>query len=106
MRTNDNFILRDIAGEYVLIPINEAAQDFNGVLHLTETASFIWKMVDECYDIDEIADKVVDEYETKKETAIKDVYGFLWEFYIRGFVYDIPELEKRSKYMEKQANEQ
>ena len=38
MRTNKNFILRGIADEYMLVPINEAAQEFNGILHLTETA--------------------------------------------------------------------
>lgn len=93
MRTNDNFILRDIAGEYILIPTKEAAQSFNGMLHLTSTAAFIWEKVDQCHTLEEIAEEVVKEFEIDKETAMTDVIGFLREFYIRGFVYDIPELE-------------
>ncbi len=94
MKTNKNFILRDVAGEHILIPINEAAQSFNGMLHLTSTAAFIWKMVDKCDSLNEIINEIVNEYEVDKKQAKEDIYGFLWEFYIRGFVLDIPELEK------------
>lgn len=96
MKTNDNFILRDIAGEYVLIPTKEAAQSFNGMLHLTSTAAFIWEMADQCKTMDEIAFRIVDEFETDIETAKRDVRGFLYEFYIRGFVEDIPEFEEKN----------
>ena len=67
MRTNKNFILRGIADEYMLVPINEAAQEFNGILHLTETASFIWKMVDQCETITDIVKKVIEEYEVDED---------------------------------------
>ena len=103
MRTNKNFILRGIADEYMLVPINEAAQEFNGILHFTETASFIWKMVDQCETITDIVKKVIEEYEVDEETAKKDVFGFLWEFYIRGFVLDIPELESIKQELESKA---
>ena len=46
MKTNSEFILREIAGEAVLIPTGEASQNLNGMIHLTETGAFIWKQVD------------------------------------------------------------
>ena len=46
MKTNENYILREIDGESILIPIGEASEHLNGMIHLTPTASFIWKEVD------------------------------------------------------------
>ena len=83
MRTNKNFILRGIADEYMLV--------------------LIWKMVDQCETITDIVKKVIEEYEVDEETAKKDVFGFLWEFYIRGFVLDIPELESIKQELESKA---
>ena len=45
MKRNTNFILREIAGENILVATGEAAQIFNGMITLNEVASFIWKNV-------------------------------------------------------------
>ena len=46
MRTNENYVLREIDEESILIPIGEASEHLNGMIHLTPTAAFIWKEVD------------------------------------------------------------
>lgn len=94
MRTNKEYILREIAGESVLVPTGSASQKLNGMIRLTESAAFIWKQVDTAADLEEIIARVQDEYEVDEETARRDIYGFLRELYIRGIVQDIPELER------------
>lgn len=92
MRTNTDYILKEIAGESLLIPTGEASQRLNGMIRLTETAAFIWKQVDDAENLEEIVRRMTDEFEVDQESAKKDVYGFLNELFIRDMVFDIPEL--------------
>lgn len=93
MKTNKEYMLREIAGETVLVPTGSASQRLNGMIRLTESAAFIWKQVDTAADLEEIVARVQDEYEVDEDTARRDIYGFLRELYVRGIVQDIPELE-------------
>lgn len=94
MRTNKEYMLREIAGELVLIPTGAASQKLNGMIRLTETAAFIWKQVETAADLEEIAARLREEFDIDEETARRDVHGFLYELYIRDMVLDIPELAK------------
>lgn len=96
MKTNKEYMLREIAGESVLIPTGTASQKLNGLIRLTETAAFIWKQVDIAADLKEIIEHVRKEFDVDEATAQKDVYGFLYELYIRDMVQDIPELAKKA----------
>ena len=93
MKTNKEYMLREIAGETGLVPMGSASQKLNGMIRLTESAAFIWKQVDTAADLEEIVARVQDEYEVDEDTARRDIYGFLRELYVRGIVQDIPELE-------------
>ncbi len=106
MRTNREFILRKIAGEQVLIPTGEASQRLNGMIHLTETAAFMWEQVDQAENLDGIMQAVMDEFEVDEETASRDVTGFLLELYVREMIYDVPELEALAEQMRAAAQEQ
>ena len=46
MKIVKEFILRDIAGEYVLVPTGETTQEFNGFITITDTAKFIWENIE------------------------------------------------------------
>lgn len=94
MKTNKDYFLREIAGEHVLIPTGEASQRLNGMIHLTDTAAFIWEQVDISQNLQEIIQHVTDEFEVNMEEAERDVYGFLYELYVREMVMDIPELKE------------
>lgn len=97
MRTNTDYILKEVAGETLLIPTGEASQRLNGMIRLTETAAFIWKQVDASENLEEIIYHVTEAFEIDRETAKKDVYGFLHELFIRNMVLDIPELPLKEK---------
>ncbi len=94
MKTNKDYMLREIAGESLLIPTGTASQKLNGMIRLTETAVFIWKQVDTAADLAEIVRRIREEFDVDQETAQRDVHGFLREFYLLDMVRDIPELEE------------
>ena len=103
MKTNSEYILREIAGESVLIPTGAATQKLNGMIQLTDSAAFIWKQVDTAANLEEILSRVKEEFEVDEDIAKRDVYGFMHELYVRGIVMDVPEFEQ--KVTEKQKEQ-
>lgn len=93
MRTNEYYILREIAGDNLLVPVGEATQRLNGMVQLTETAAFIWNHVNEAKDLEELVKMITDEYEVDEETARNDVFGFTKELYMREMILDVPEFK-------------
>ena len=88
MKRNTDFMLRDIAGEVILVPTGAATQQFNGMITLNEVAAFIWKNLDESESSEILVDKIMDEFEVDRETATRDVIGFVSALYERGLVLD------------------
>ena len=93
MKTSELYIYRDIAGDCLLVPVGEATQRLNGMIHLDGTAAFIWNQIDQARNLDEIVEKILQEYEVDPETARQDVYGFCLELYKREMILDVPEFK-------------
>ena len=74
---NKDFILRNIAGESILVATGSATQDFNGMITLNEVATFILENIDECETEEVVVEKVLEEFEIDEETARSDVREFL-----------------------------
>ena len=88
MKRNTNFILREIAGENILVATGEAAQIFNGMITLNEVASFIWKNIDECKTLDKLIASILDEFDIDDETARRDIESFTAELIRIGMVIE------------------
>lgn len=88
MKRNTDFMLRDIAGEVVLVPTGAATQNFNGLITLNEVAAFIWKNLDEAQTQQRLTEMILEEFEIDKETAKRDVEGFLNALCEQGMVID------------------
>lgn len=77
MKINKEFILREIAGEYILVPIGRTALDFNGLITINEIGALIWKMLLEEKTIQNIVEAILAEYEVEEQTATSDVLEFI-----------------------------
>lgn len=77
MKINKEFILREIAGEYIFVPVGATALEFNGLITINEIGVLIWKQLQEGSDLESIVSKVLDEYEIDEDTARKDVVEFI-----------------------------
>ena len=88
MKRNTDFMLRDIAGEVVLVPTGAATQNFNGLITLNEVAAFIWKNLDEAQTQQKLTEMILEEFEIDKEMAMRDVEGFLNALCEQGMVID------------------
>lgn len=88
MKRNKDFMLREIAGEVVLVPTGEATQNFNGLITLNEVAAFIWKHLDETKTEEKLTELILEEFDIDRETAQGDVQRFLQALYEQGMVVD------------------
>lgn len=86
MRIAKEFILRDIAGECVLVPTGATTQEFNGLITMTDTARFIWENLEKVDSLEEMVQKLLEEYEIDEETAKNDAVAFISELLKVGFI--------------------
>lgn len=86
MKVKDGFVLREVAGQAVVIATGEASKDFHGMVKLNGTGSVIWKGLSEGKTEDQIADELVAEYEVTREQALADVHAFVQKMADEGFL--------------------
>lgn len=77
MKKNNEFILRNIAGEVVLVPTGIITQNFNGLITLNSVGAFIWEHLEVAKDKEELVKLILDEYDIDEETAKRDTEAFL-----------------------------
>ncbi|ADU26433.1 PqqD family protein [Ethanoligenens harbinense] len=76
MKLSDEFILREVAGTYIVMPYGEKSVDFNSMITLNETGAFIWKKLEQNLPRSELVLALVSEYEVTEEQASEDVCRF------------------------------
>ena len=77
MRLHDELILREVAGEAMLIPVGDTALRLHGMIMLTETGKFLCEKLAAETTEEELREALVDEYDIDEETARNDVREFL-----------------------------
>ena len=77
MPIKDNFILKEIAGEYVIIPISNKNLDTTKLFNVNETGAFIFKKLKENKTVEEIKDLMKKEYDAEDEELINDINYFI-----------------------------
>lgn len=77
MKVTDELILREVAGEYVLIPTGELASKIYGIISLNESGVLLYQKLKEECSKEELIDALLEEYETDWETAERGVTKFL-----------------------------
>ena len=77
MKLKEDYVLREIAGDYVLVPTGEAVAKYNGLFGVSEVGARIIELLPECANEREIAAKIVEEYDVDGATALSDVREFI-----------------------------
>jgi hypothetical protein len=82
MKIKKGFLMREVAGENVVIAVGEAAKEFKGMIRLNPTGAFLWKLLEKDTDEAAMVNAMLDTYDTDKETAENDIRAFIGS--IRG----------------------
>lgn len=74
-----NFVLRRIAGEYAIVPVDVESELTNAVMQPNETAAFIWQTFQQPMTEAEVVEKVKQEFDAPEEVIQNAVHRFVVE---------------------------
>lgn len=77
MKLKDGFVLREIAGSFMVVPVGKRTQEVPGVIALTESGALLWKKLEEGADEKDLVAALLDEYEVSEDQASADVAAFV-----------------------------
>ena len=77
MKRNAQFILSDVAGSHLLVPIGKLTADFNGVVSLNGMAVALGNLLESDTTPEALLAAVLTEYDVPAEQAGADIADFL-----------------------------
>ncbi len=77
MKLNENFVLRQVADTWVVLPLGAATLDFHGMLTLNESGVLLWNTLAQGADREALASALTAEYDVGFDQALADVDAFL-----------------------------
>lgn len=77
MKAAKNIMLREIAGEHLLIPVGEMAMNIHGMINLSESGMLLWNRLQKDCSEEDLIQCILDEYDVDRETARTDIQAFL-----------------------------
>lgn len=85
MKLKDGFILREVAGQTVVLPVG-GDLDLNMMITLNETGAFLWKQLENENDQAGLVAALLAEYDVDEATAKTAVEGFVAKLNENGFL--------------------
>ena len=87
-RANPDFLLREVAGEAVLIPIGEAGVFENSVISLNDTCCFLWKLFQTPRTIEDVIAEAKKEYTDPDGIMEQGINSFVCEYLNHGLLLE------------------
>lgn len=69
--------LREIAGEYILVPTGKTVDEYNGVFTLTPVGAAVFKAIQDGKEDEDLLAAVLEEFDVDSAVAEKDICDFL-----------------------------
>ena len=85
MKIKDGFLLRQVAGQTVVLPVG-GDLDLNVMITLNDTGAFLWEKLQAEIDEDGLVAALLAEYDVDPETARKSVQAFVAKLCDNGFL--------------------
>ncbi len=77
MKLKGTFVMRDIAGDIVIVPVGETALSYNGMITVTSTGAAIWQELEKGSDRETIIQSLLKRFDVDYDTAAADTDEFL-----------------------------
>jgi hypothetical protein len=77
VRVDKEFVLREIAGDYIIIPTGKTVLEFNGLVTVNEVGVSLWKMLQNEVTFDDLVNGILEEYDVEEAVAREDIREFL-----------------------------
>jgi len=77
MQVKNGFMLREIAGQPVVVPLGARVVEFNGIMTLSESGAVLWRRLEKDASVEDMVQALLALYDVDRETALQDVEAFV-----------------------------
>ena len=79
MKLKDGLILREVAGQYVIVPTGKRVQEVTNIVYISSSAAYLWEyMKDHEFKKEDLVKRIMEHYTgVTEEKAEEDVEKFL-----------------------------
>lgn len=77
IKRNPDFLLRDVAGTLVIVPVGAAVSAFPGMITVNSTGAYLWELLEQEQTEQSLVQALTHRYEVDADTAGADVAAFL-----------------------------
>lgn len=88
MKVKKSFVLKNIAGNNVVLPTGAETTKFSGMLQINETGAFLWDVLKKNVTEDDLVNAMLAEYNVSAEQAKADVAEFVKTLKSAGVIED------------------
>ena len=77
LKRNEDFLLQDVAGSVVLVPVGKVTVDFPGMITLNATGAWLWQLLEQPQSEASLCQAICERYDVTEAVAQKDVQAFI-----------------------------
>ena len=77
MKIKEGYILRQVAGNNIVIAVGDEAINFNGIITINGSGTFLWELLEKGAEKKDLLDAMLKEYDIDEKTASEDIDEFL-----------------------------
>ncbi|MBE7087313.1 MAG: PqqD family protein [Clostridiales bacterium] len=77
MKIKSGLILREVADNFIVVAVGDMVKEFNGIINLNSTGAFLWKILENGAEEEDLVKALLNEYEIDEATARRDVGLFI-----------------------------
>ena len=86
MKIKDGFIMKNVAGSNVVLPLGERQEEVKGIITFNDVGADVFNMLDGTNSVEEIVAKIVKDYDAPYETVEADVNKLIEKMRIHGLI--------------------
>ncbi len=77
MKIAEGFVMKNIAGTNVVVPLGDNSVSFKAIITLNETGAFLWQQLETEKTPEELLSAMLSEYAVDQDTAKADISEFI-----------------------------
>ena len=86
MKIKGTFVMRDIAGDTVIVPVGDSALSYNGMITVTKSGAKLWKALETGCSREALIQILLDRFDVDYDTAAEDTDSFLTNLSSLGLI--------------------
>ena len=79
MKLKDGLVLREVAGQYVIVPTGKRVREVTNIVYISSSAAYLWEyMKDNEFEKSDLVERILEHYSgVTREKAEKDIDKFI-----------------------------